>query len=212
MKEDGIKFRPWVGPDYEKGVNGKKVMVLGHCHYCDDNSDDEGFTENIMRGYIQWVKQGCPLERDDKGKIKDLWTRTYRAFAKAFLGYESDEDEVSKVWDRVLFYNYVQVSVPFACSKPTTEDYHEAEMGFRSVLAQYEPDIILVWGNVYKKTPDNIKDGLNAYGCDINVEGTKVPCWEYTLPSGKTCKMLKLHHPSRGFSWKDAHKIIQEVL
>ena len=28
MKEDGIKFRPWVGPDYEKGVNGKKVMVL----------------------------------------------------------------------------------------------------------------------------------------------------------------------------------------
>lgn len=212
MNETGVRFRPWVGPDYEKGVRGKKIMILGHCHYCKDGSDGEEFTIKIIEGYIRWIQQGHPLERDEKGRIKDLWTRTYRAFAKAFLGYESDEDEVSMFWNRVLFYNYVQVSVPSADSKPTAEDYHQAEIGFRTVLAQYEPDIIFVWGNVYHKTPYNIGDGLEAYGGDINVDGINVLYWKYTLPSGKICEMLKLHHPSQGFNWKDVHKIIQAVL
>lgn len=124
MNENGINYLPWVGPDYEKGINGKKIMALGHSHYCDDGSDDEKFTINILKGYIKWIKQGCPQERDKNGKIKDLWTRTYRAFAKAFLGYESYEDEISLVWNRILFYNYVQVSVPSADSKPIAKDYH----------------------------------------------------------------------------------------
>ena len=212
MNENGINYLPWVGPDYENGINGKKIMVLGHCHYCDDGSDDEKFTINILNGYIKWIKQGCPQERDENGKIKDLWTRTYRAFAKAFLGYESCEDEISLVWNRILFYNYVQVSVPSADSKPIAKDYHESEKGFKSVLTQYNPDIIFVWGNVYNRTPNNIGDGLKAEGCSINVDGLVVPCWKYTLPSGKICMMVKLHHPSLGFSWEMGHKIIQAVL
>lgn len=62
------------------------------------------------------------------------------------------------------------------------------------------------------KTPYNIGDGLKAYGGDINVDGINVPYWKYTLPNGKICEMLKLHHPSQGFNWKDVHKIIQAVL
>ncbi len=78
MDENGIYFKPWIGSDYENGVNGKKIMVLGHCHYCNDGSDDENFTINIMKGYIDWVKQGRPaLSKDEKGKTIDLWVRTY---------------------------------------------------------------------------------------------------------------------------------------
>ena len=34
-----VKFRPWVGTNYKKGFQGKKILILGESHYCkeDDN-------------------------------------------------------------------------------------------------------------------------------------------------------------------------------
>ena len=103
----GIYFKPWVGEHYYDGINGKRVMVLGHCHYCDDGSENEQFTNDIINGYIEWIRQGRPIERDNKGAIKDRWVRTYESFAKALLGYESGIEEISQVWDRILFYKMI---------------------------------------------------------------------------------------------------------
>ena len=30
-----VFFEPWVGCQYSEGINGKRIMVLGHVHVCD---------------------------------------------------------------------------------------------------------------------------------------------------------------------------------
>ena len=59
--ENGIFFEPWViEREYEKGINGKKVMVLGHCHYSDAEKDKQNkqFTRDVVGDYIDWVQAG----------------------------------------------------------------------------------------------------------------------------------------------------------
>lgn len=206
--EEGIYFKPWVGPKYHEGIDGKKVMVLGHCHYCDDGSADEEFTNSIINGYIDWIRHSRPIERYEDGSIKDRWVRTYENFAKAFLGYKPNKDEISLVWERVLFYNYVQVAVPTADSKPSSKDYANSRKGFINVISEYEPDIIFVWGDVYNKTPDWNGKRIE----DVKAGDLSSIRWEYLLPSGKKCHMIKIHHPSQGFSWEKWHLIIKKAM
>ena len=35
-----VHFRPWVGSGYERGIAGRKVLVLGESHYCARPEDD----------------------------------------------------------------------------------------------------------------------------------------------------------------------------
>lgn len=55
LQEAGVKFLPFVGEDYDQGISfdeegklvlegqGKKVLVLGESHYCDEELSDENF-------------------------------------------------------------------------------------------------------------------------------------------------------------------------
>lgn len=36
--EDGFFFIPWIGENYEKGLKGKKVLVVGASHYCNHSN------------------------------------------------------------------------------------------------------------------------------------------------------------------------------
>ena len=36
--EDGFFFVPWIGRNYNKGLNGKKVLVVGASHYCNHSN------------------------------------------------------------------------------------------------------------------------------------------------------------------------------
>lgn len=32
---NNVYFEPWVGCQYSEGINGNRIMVLGHVHVCD---------------------------------------------------------------------------------------------------------------------------------------------------------------------------------
>lgn len=47
-----VKFKPWVGENYETGIHqGKKLMILGESHYC-ANPETEA-TEDITIKVIE---------------------------------------------------------------------------------------------------------------------------------------------------------------
>lgn len=57
-----VYFEPWVGCQYSEGINGKRIMVLGHVHVCDgcDNCGvekcDDFSTQKVVEDYIVWRK------------------------------------------------------------------------------------------------------------------------------------------------------------
>lgn len=58
-----VYFEPWVGCQYSEGINGKRIMVLGHVHVCDgcDNCGvekcDDFSTQKVVEDYIVWRKK-----------------------------------------------------------------------------------------------------------------------------------------------------------
>ena len=208
-----VFFYPWVGSCYYSGINGKKIMIMGHVHVCGgcDNCGDlanrggcADFTINTVEKYIKWRETGEVPSVEYKG-----WLKTYLNFAKSFFGYEPDvQEERNILWNKILFYNYVQTSVPEWNVKPKKMDYKNSQRPFIDVINEYEPDVVFVWGrDAYNNAP-------TGGTCEKPVifENTKAERYIYTLNSGKQCTMIKIHHPSMCFSYPKWHEIIKSVI
>ena len=88
-----VYFEPWVGCQYSEGINGKRIMVLGHVHVCDgcDNCGvekcDDFSTQKVVEDYIVWRKNGTiPSPGYEK------WLQTYLNFVKAFFGFQPEPE------------------------------------------------------------------------------------------------------------------------
>ena len=209
-----VFFDPWVGLYYYSGINGKKIMIMGHVHVCGGcyecgiikNRDKEcaSFTIKAVNNYIKWRETGENPTPEYKG-----WLKTFFNFTKAFFGYEPDfKQEKRELWDKVLFYNFVQTSVSKWNQKPNSVDYKKSQVPFMEVINEYNPDIILVWGSdAFNRTPDGGKSDEPITFEDIIAER-----YIYTLNSGKQCSMIKIHHPSMYFSSSKWHEIIKLII
>ena len=87
-----VFFQPYVGKDYTTGgLFGKRIMVLGESHYCDEGCADCGnvsnhhecmaFTNSVVGDYLNEEK---PRER---------WMSTFLKFERSLVGHETDWPE-----------------------------------------------------------------------------------------------------------------------
>lgn len=208
-------FEPWVGCNYFIGINGKRVMVMPHDHVCggcdrcgivEEREECALFTQKTVKDYLQWRKTGVVPSPDYIG-----WLKTYLKFVKAVFGEEPDiETEVKELWDKILFSNYLQVSVPTHDTPAPTLAYEQAQEPFIELINDYQPDLIIAWGDgAYDYTPP-----YNGRNLEPLVFGNvKALRYEYTLELGKKSVMMKIHHPSyRYFNYQIWHEIIKSAL
>lgn len=142
-----IFFHAWVGPDYlSGGIFGKRIMVLGESHYCDRMDECRvcgdmskcrklDFTTDVVRDYL------------NPNVKRDSWMKTYRKFERSLVNHNTTPEESVKIWNALLFYNYLQVAVSGPRKAGSREAYRAAVEPFFSVLDQYQPDLVVVWGN-----------------------------------------------------------------
>ena len=206
LQEAGVKFLPFVGDEYWNGISfdkdgnlvlgteenpGKKVLVLGESHYCDEDLSDEelsSFTRDVLDSYLN-SEERCS------------WKRTFLKFERALSNADTNINSKS-IWNHLMFYNYLQRPLRGTRMAGDSEDYKEAETPFFAILEQYQPDCIIVWG---RRLFDNLPS-VNG------VEGKYMPriniiSWSYKI-GDKMIKVLPIYHPSVGFSWDYWHKII----
>ena len=107
---NNIFFQSFVGKDYaDGGIFGKRIMVLGESHYCDEGCADcgdcrlhrecMGFTQGVLRDYL------------DEGTERQNWMRTFVKFERSLVGEETDQALRLKIWNSVVFFNYLQVAM-----------------------------------------------------------------------------------------------------
>ena len=207
LQGKGVKFLPFVGDSYEHGISfdeegnlvlgteakpGKKVLVLGESHYCDEELSDEelsSFTREVL---------DCYLNSEERYR----WMSTFVKFERALSNTVTNVEDSKSIWNHLIFYNYLQLLLRGARMAGDSEDYEEAKTPFFAILKQYQPDYIIVWG---RRLFDNLP-------YENGVEGKCMPIininsWSYKI-GDKMIKVLPIYHPSVGFSWDYWHKII----
>jgi hypothetical protein len=177
-----VFFQPYVGKDYTTGgIFGKRIMVLGESHYCDEGCADCGnvsshrecmaFTNGVVGDYLDELK---PRER---------WMSTFLKFERSLVGHETDWPERQRIWKSVLFYNYLQVAMGGPRKVGTDAEYRQAEQAFFSVLDHYRPQYIIAWGNrLWGQMPGGERW---QNGDDITIDGYTVYTGSYALSGGR---------------------------
>ena len=105
-----VHFQPWVGSGYERGIAGRKVLVLGESHYCARQEDDvPEVTVNVIRDLL------------DPESEFEAYKNTYTKFERALTGTELDWTGKARLWNSVVFYNYVQTPLSGPRRAPSAE-------------------------------------------------------------------------------------------
>ena len=219
LKTEGVKFLPFVGDNYELGISfneegklvlgteampGKRVLVLGESHYCDEELSQEemnSFTRDVLAVYFKARENGN----------RQPWMNTFLKFERALANCVTDGQRPSDVtdpsyslniWNHLIFYNYLQVSLYGTRMSGDEEDYDAAANPFFKLLELYKPDYVIVWGKrLYNSLPeDNGHRGKEV--TDICMSS-----WIYDI-CGHEIKILPIYHPSVGFSWDFWNEII----
>lgn len=208
MNQD-IFFQPFVGKDYAGGgMFGRRVMVLGESHYCDEGCADCGladrhrecraFTAGVVRDYL------------DESRPRERWMNTLLKFERSLVGHETDWPERRRIWQSLLFYNYLQVAMGGPRKAGSNADYTHAAQVFYEVIDRYRPERIIVWGSrLWGYLPG---DGRWLAGEPLVVEGYRVETGSYALSGGGRARAMTVNHPSVGYSWDWWHRAIGEFL
>jgi len=128
-----LVFQPWVGKDYwDKGLAGRRLLILGESHYGEKGSEYPGFTSEVVKEWGQ-------------NKRAAFFTKICNLCLNKEDNSVSDEER-SDFWEKVSFYNYIQELLPGPRCRPTEEMWAAGATPFLQVVKDLKPNLILVLG------------------------------------------------------------------
>lgn len=204
-----VFFKPWVGLNYPDNCK-LKIMVLGDSHICGgcEKCGDLEYTDDSCREMTtNTIKHFLSYKAGEVNHEK--WMNTFSRFGNVFMYKTLNHEEHIEFWNSVMFYNFCQFSTNQARKSPTYEEYKDSATAFFEILEEYQPDLIIVWGDrAWKCMPS-----LEEYSTEIEINGVKGgKIYNYMLKSGLTIPAYKVNHPSSSafnYSW---HPFIQQVI
>lgn len=204
-----IFFKPFIGSSYiTGGIFGKRIMVLGESHYYEEGCADCGnagrhpecrmFTNGVVGDYL------------NESKPRERWMSTFLKFERSLVGHETDWMERRKIWQSVLFFNYLQEAMGGPREAGAPPQYDRGSRAFFEVIDKYQPQYIIVWGSrLWSYLPG---DGRWRAGRPIVIDGYTVSTGSYSLIGGGETKVMAVNHPSVGYSWDYWYRAIEEFL
>ena len=96
-----VFFQPFVGRDYTTGgIFGKRIMVLGESHYCDEGCTDCGNVANHRE--CRTFTNGVVNDYLNEDKPRERWMSTFLKFERSLVGHETEWPERQRIWQSVL--------------------------------------------------------------------------------------------------------------
>ncbi len=211
-------FSPHIGEQYNKGINGKKILVIGASFYCpkrdctffqkctDVTKKDSSHYDKLCPEY---ASKGKFLHDEPSYAIEDahITFRRFRKFISKFTNTRNYED----TWSYLAFTNYVQFFLPAEKKYRKTLASDLSARDFKSfieTLMELQPDVVIVWGcviNTCLKEDSLIIDKQEL----IISEGY---LWHIQLPGlNKVISILNPYHPSSR-AWYSALPKFENIL
>jgi hypothetical protein len=184
-----IEHRPWKGSNYESGIGGKRIAIVGHSHYGD--VDYELLTCTIVQGVIQG-------------------NEALRFFTsiRNFFGYSSH----AEFWNRVVFFNYLPSCVGTASERfavGSTEQIAVAKKRFVRLVGQLQPAKVFVFTNSddkgWQTFPET--DQEKAGGETLPLQGFTGFRWGTYTVDDHVATAFGLRHPQ----WADGNLMRRAV-
>lgn len=209
-------FNPYVGENYEKGICGKRVLVLGASFYCNqkgceffnectspDIKDSSKFDETCP--YYAKIEGHPKLSNEPSNAIDDC-IKTYKVFAKVMYPFIQNEKEYDgydeySVWDRMAFTDYVQFFLPTKDTYPSyfsKRDYN----AFIETLKELKPDVVIAWGlPITTEIRDNIENNSMFTDLDKLPESEHYICHMRIEGVDHGITYISCYHPSSMSYW-----------
>jgi hypothetical protein len=196
-----LKHYPWIGKGYLSAP--VKLLILGDSHYTVDNDgmfsleeynrciNDKNYTRDTLN---------CAVGTDYAWSFyKGLYDLL------SISPYEAEQ----KLWDKVVFYNFVQTPMQQRDATPTEYDFKEAWFCLLDVIDIIQPSLCLFIG-----TRGWVSNGYinleNRGTCNIKYDKRISGCYPWKADiltkAGICSHALAIHHTSQGFSptiWRE---------
>ena len=235
--ENDFFFPPYVGESYGKPdnfFNGKKVLVIGNSHYCDEGYDiskSKGeYGTGCWSSCKNYMKEKCPNKNEDL-KERFTWTKDaisdtmeLENFAKAksnklttylklaiimdesFRGQNNLNENESYLtfWNSIAFYNFLQAAVPSNNSQGTPTEIKKSKVIFENLFPFMDSKYSL---------PDIIivlgeKHVFNHFLEFSNFELVESRLGKFRY-AGKEIDTICIYHPSARKSYERHREIIK---
>ena len=131
--------------------------VLDECNIEWSSETEKTLNKQIM---IDNLIRDEYLEFRSGRKKSEGYLQTILTFEKNLFGYTPSPQESINFWNSVIFYNYIQHSQykPRSRRKTEAEEIDDYKEAFKEVLAEYQPDYIIIWSK-FLFTRDWLPDG-----------------------------------------------------
>lgn len=192
-------FAPFIGEKYGNPNSSfqEKVLCLGDSHY-GVSTPISNTTKDVITRYL-------------KNESKEAWFPTFTKGLEALAGCDMKNNLVyrEKIFNSICFYNYVQVPMTEPREKPSNENYKYSAEAFFKTLNELEPDVIVVWGTrLWNHLPWNF---LEYRDCE-KINRYKLYSCYYKISPEKKILLLRIYHPSGGFSWLKWHDCLKQYI
>jgi hypothetical protein len=143
-------FEPWIGKHYlAKGIDGVRLLILGESHYGKPGDEYAEFTQDVI---TEWGQ-----ERRDP-----FFTKVAKLLLCPISNVWLSDSDRTEFWEKVAFYNFIQVFLPKARKRPTSEMWEAAKQPLLDVIAELRPHVILVLGSELRSYLPPLPDGLRV--------------------------------------------------
>lgn len=170
-----ITFNPYIGPLYRDAA--VRLVILGESHYGEPSENPAESTCEVVEGW-----------RTDFSAIRYLTIA-----ARILSGLEAWQLDRTTALDKVVFYNFIQVSMPDILIRPTIAQARASWDAFREMLATCDPTHMIATGQRFLWDNMPAADGRSGTS---EYSGEFIPWREYATPSGLV-STIALPHFSR---------------
>lgn len=129
-------IRPWVGSNYQEGVRGRRVLLLGESNY-----DKAKVRETDYSNIVCENVQDCAIN----GRVR-FFTKTAKLVLTAAGRERVSRGDIVDLWQRVLFTNYVPTVFTSDRMRPNEDDWSLGRPVLLRVLEMHKPDVLVALG------------------------------------------------------------------
>lgn len=191
-----IVHEPWKGREYESGIDGQRIAIVGYSHWNGDPErfDHPQFTQNVIRGVMSGES-----------------SHSFFTQIRNYFGF----DDHGAFWEKVLFFNYVPRCIGGPDERFVVADEswnNSANERFREILNRHSPDKVIVftskgWGSL---PPFDAPLNLDFEPAGLTGAILRDPCGMYQA-GNKSAMTFGLRHP-QGASAEVMHRAVKWIL